>query len=57
MLQAITYFFDILPFTFYTPVQLINLVNGFQVLTVLASCSILDVWQDSEYASALIGCF
>ena len=28
-----------------------QLVNGFWLLTILAKSSILDVWQDSEFAS------
>ena len=30
-----------------------KIVNGFQLLTISAQSSILDVWEGSEYASAL----
>ena len=28
-----------------------NIVNGWKPLTILAECSILDVWKGSEYPS------
>ena len=28
-----------------------KIVNDFQLLTILAKCSLIDVWQGSEYAS------
>ena len=33
----------------------LKLVSGFQLLTIFAKSSILDVWQGSEYASGLMG--
>ena len=30
-----------------------KIVNGFQPLIIFAKCSILDIWQDSEYASEI----
>ena len=31
-----------------------NVHNGWMQLTIFANCSILDIWQDSKYASDLL---
>ena len=37
-------------------VHIAKIAEGYKPLTILAKCSILDVWQGSKYTSATIQC-
>ena len=37
-------------------VHITKIAEGYKPLTILAKCSILDVWQGSKYTSATIQC-
>ena len=37
-------------------VHIAKIAEGYKPLTILAKCSILDIWQGSKYTSATIQC-